>query len=83
MVGESRLVFSGTLPVECHKMLLGADFPFASSLVCLQGFRTEHRANKCVWKSDVSSWFFLLLFFNLQKLECKAPITGKHCHALA
>lgn len=42
MAGESRLVFSGTLPVECHKMLLGADFLFASSLVCLQGFRTEH-----------------------------------------
>lgn len=44
-----------------------------------KGSGLKDRANKCVWKNDVSS----LLFFTVQKLECKAAITGKHCHALA
>ena len=57
VTGESRLVFSETLSMECHKMVSGTDFPFAFSLACLQGLGAQHSAKNplCVWQSDVSS----------------------------
>lgn len=46
VAGENRLLFSEILSVECHKMVSGTGFPFAFSLFCLQGLRTEHSAKR-------------------------------------
>lgn len=77
MAGESRLVFPGTLLVVCHKMLLGADFPFASSLAVCKGSGLNIEQTNVYGKvMRAADFFFCLVGFFVWFLFCFLICTG-------
>lgn len=81
MVGESRLLLSGTLSGMSQNGL-GNRLPICLFPVVCKGLglNTVQNILSVCGKAMCEQ---LIFFFNLQKLECKAHITGKNCHALA